>query len=99
MTTKITSIEFYVLQADEEKRPHWVSLFKVPSANELLVRMKTSDGVEGAKLLEALAPVWLEEPVHIADGLLTLNEDPGIGLTLSEAAVKNFGSRIASCSS
>lgn len=47
MATKITSIEFYVLQAGEEKRPHWVSLFKVPSANELLVRMKTSDGVEG----------------------------------------------------
>lgn len=47
MKTKITAIEFYALQTDKEERPHWVSLFKVPSANELLVRIKTNDGIEG----------------------------------------------------
>ena len=57
MTTKITSIEFYVLQADEEKRPHWVSLFKVPSANELLVRMKTSDGGSTVVPIETIAGI------------------------------------------
>ena len=31
----------------DEKRPHWVSLFKVPSANELLIRAKTKSGAEG----------------------------------------------------
>ena len=36
-----------------------------------------------------------ENPPEIADGWLTLNEDPGIGLTLSKAAVKKFGTRIA----
>jgi D-galactarolactone cycloisomerase len=36
-----------------------------------------------------------ENPPHMADGWLTLNEDPGIGLTLSEAAVEKFGTRIA----
>ena len=45
--TTIVEIEFYVLSAPAETRPHWVSLFKVPTANELLVRMKSSDGVEG----------------------------------------------------
>jgi len=47
MSSKIKEIEFSILTAPDEKRPHWVSLFKVPSANELLVRMKTDDGVEG----------------------------------------------------
>jgi len=35
-----------------------------------------------------------ENPPHMADGWLTLNEDPGIGLTLSEAAVEKFGTKI-----
>jgi len=47
LATKITEIEFFVLTAPSEDRPHWVSLFKVPSANELLVRVRSSDGVEG----------------------------------------------------
>ena len=47
MPTTITEIEFHVLSAPSDTRPHWVSLFKVPSANELLVRMRSSDGVEG----------------------------------------------------
>lgn len=47
MNTTIESIKFYLLQVTEEARPHWVSLFKVPSANELLVRITSSDGVEG----------------------------------------------------
>ena len=47
MSSLIKEIEFSILTAPDEKRPHWVSLFKVPSANELLVRMKTDDGIEG----------------------------------------------------
>ena len=50
MSSEIKEIEFSILTAPDEKRPHWVSLFKVPSANELLVRMKTDDGVEGFSL-------------------------------------------------
>ncbi|MBH67363.1 MAG: mandelate racemase [Rhodospirillaceae bacterium] len=47
MRTAIANIEAYILTVPDEKRPHWVSLFKVPSANELLVRIKTNDGAEG----------------------------------------------------
>ena len=36
-----------MLRTEDEKRPHWVSLFKVPSANELLVRITSGDGIEG----------------------------------------------------
>jgi len=47
MATTIADIEVFVLSAPNEARPHWVSLFKVPSANELLVRLRTNDGIEG----------------------------------------------------
>ena len=47
MTTKITSFDVFILQGPEEDRPHWVSNFIVPTANEILVRLKTNDGVEG----------------------------------------------------
>ena len=47
MVSTITHVDFHVLQTAPEKRPHWVSLFKVPNANELLVRLRTSDGIEG----------------------------------------------------
>ncbi|HSN41706.1 MAG TPA: mandelate racemase/muconate lactonizing enzyme family protein, partial [Burkholderiales bacterium] len=35
-----------------------------------------------------------EDPPRIANGRLTLKEQPGLGLTLSEAALKKFGERI-----
>jgi D-galactarolactone cycloisomerase len=35
-----------------------------------------------------------ENPPKIADGWMTLNEEPGLGLTLSDAAVRKFGERI-----
>ena len=43
----IDNVEAYILTVPNEKRPHWVSLFKVPSANELLIRVKTKSGAEG----------------------------------------------------
>ena len=38
---KITKLEIYILRAPEDNRPHWVSHFIVPKANEILVRMHT----------------------------------------------------------
>lgn len=58
MTTTISEIEAYVLKAPSgETRPHWVSHFIVPSANELLVRVRTSDGVEGFGLATSYTDV------------------------------------------
>ena len=36
-----------MLKGPKDERPHWVSNFTVPTANEILIRMRTSDGVEG----------------------------------------------------
>ena len=35
-----------------------------------------------------------ENPPKISNGWLTLNDAPGLGLTLSEDAVKKYGDRI-----
>ncbi len=35
---KITALEVHVLRAPDDGRPHWVSHFIVPKANEILVR-------------------------------------------------------------
>jgi D-galactarolactone cycloisomerase len=35
-----------------------------------------------------------EDPPRIANGMLTLKEQPGLGLTLSAAALGKFGERI-----
>jgi len=43
----IEKIEVFVLTGPNEQRPHWVSHFIVPTANELLVRLRTNEGVEG----------------------------------------------------
>ena len=47
---KITEIEVYILSGPEEVRPHWVSHFPVPAANELLVVLHTDCGISGLGL-------------------------------------------------
>ena len=47
MATKITNVDVFILQGPQDKRPHWVSNFIVPTANEILIKMQTNDGIEG----------------------------------------------------
>jgi D-galactarolactone cycloisomerase len=47
MSTKITDLDVFILRGPKEERPHWVSNFIVPTANELLIRLRTNDGIEG----------------------------------------------------
>ena len=54
---KITSLQVYVLRAPDTGRPHWVSHFIVPKANEILVRMKTDTGVEGIGIATSYTPI------------------------------------------
>src|SRR5450756_1079466 len=54
---KITKLQVYVLRAPDTARPHWVSHFIVPKANEILVRLQTDEGVEGIGLATSYTPV------------------------------------------
>jgi D-galactarolactone cycloisomerase len=47
MAARIIAIEVFVMRAHDTGRPHWVSHFTVAAANEILIRLSTSDGVEG----------------------------------------------------
>lgn len=59
---KITGLDVYVLRAPDDDRPHWVSLTLVPTAKEVLVRLRTDEGVEGFGL--ATCYRGLEPTVH-----------------------------------
>ena len=63
---KITEVEVFLLTAPDEARPHWVSHFVVPTANDMLVRLRTDEGLEGFGLassnthLDAAAGMFTE---------------------------------------
>lgn len=44
---KIADVEAYMLTGPPEERGHWVSHYPVHQANELLVRLRTDEGIEG----------------------------------------------------
>ena len=54
-TPKISDLEVHVLRAPEGGRPHWVSHFIAPRASELLVRVRSSEGIEGFGLATSYA--------------------------------------------
>jgi L-alanine-DL-glutamate epimerase-like enolase superfamily enzyme len=55
MTASIVALEVFVLRAPSTGRPHWVSHFSVATASEILVRIRTNDGVEGFGLATSYA--------------------------------------------
>ncbi|MAH83247.1 MAG: mandelate racemase [Magnetovibrio sp.] len=54
---RVERLEVVVLRAPETGRPYWVSNFIVPSANEILIRLKTDDGIEGFGLATSYTDV------------------------------------------
>ena len=59
---KITRFEAFILRAPDTGRPHWVSNFIVPRANEILVRLSTDEGVEGFGIATSYTPI--EAAIH-----------------------------------
>jgi L-alanine-DL-glutamate epimerase-like enolase superfamily enzyme len=55
MNAKIVALEVFVLRAPATGRPQWVSHFSVATANEILVRLRANDGVEGFGLATTYA--------------------------------------------
>ena len=47
MPTTISDLDVFLLQGPKKDRPHWVSNFTVPTANEILLRLRTDGGIEG----------------------------------------------------
>ena len=53
---KVSAIEPWILSPEDE-RPHWVSHFVVPRANELLVRVTTDSGLQGIGIATSYTPI------------------------------------------
>jgi L-alanine-DL-glutamate epimerase-like enolase superfamily enzyme len=74
---QITELDVYILRAPDAGRPHWVSHFIVPKANEILVRIRTDEGVEGIGLATSYTPI--EAAIHAfrgGIGELIIGADP-----------------------
>ncbi len=74
---KIIGLQVYILRAPDTGRPHWVSHFIVPKANEILVRVQTDQGVEGVGIATSYTPI--EAAIHAVRsgiGELILGTDP-----------------------
>jgi D-galactarolactone cycloisomerase len=74
---KITALQVYILRAPDTGRPHWVSHFIVPKANEILVRLQTDAGIEGIGLATSYTPI--EAAIHAfrsGIGELIIGADP-----------------------
>ncbi len=54
---KITRVEVFALKAPAPQRPHWTSHFIVPTANEILVRLYTDEGIDGFGLATSHTPI------------------------------------------
>jgi D-galactarolactone cycloisomerase len=74
---KITGLQVYILRAPDTERPHWVSHFIVPRANEILVRVRTDEGIEGIGIATSYTPI--EAAIHAfrtGIGELVVGADP-----------------------
>ena len=73
----IERLEVSILQCHKEKRPHWVSHFKVPSANELLIKIKSNEGHEGFGMATSYTDIKpIIEPFKNGIADLIIGEDP-----------------------
>ena len=73
----IDSLEVYTLSNPDEVKPHWVSHFIVPTANELLIKIKTKDGNSGFGMATSYTDITpLIKPFKNGLEDLIIGEDP-----------------------
>ncbi len=93
----IDSLEVYVLNNPDEVKPHWVSHFIVPTANELLIKIKTKDGHSGFGLATSytdIAPIIKPFSNGLQD--LIVGEDPFCPENIYEKIFKLTDTRTSS---
>ena len=93
----IESLEVYVLNNPDEAKPHWVSHFIVPTANELLIKIKTKDGHSGFGLATSytdIAPIIKPFSNGLQD--LIIGEDPFCPEKIYEKIFKLTDTRLSS---
>ena len=73
----IDSLEIYTLSNPDDVKPHWVSHFIVPTANELLIKIKNKNGNSGFGLATSYTDIApLIKPFSNGLSDLIIGEDP-----------------------
>ncbi len=94
---KITELEVHILRAPDDVRPHWVSHFIVPRANEILVRLRTDEGIEGVGIATSYTPIEAAiKAFKSGIGELVVGEDPLAPERLYQKLFRLTSKRIAS---
>ena len=94
---RIAELDVFVLRAPDSGRPHWVSHFIVPRANEILVRLRTDDGVEGFGLATSYTSVEpIVEVFRSGIGELIIGSNPLAPEQLYESLFSLTWQRLAS---
>ena len=94
---KITRIEVFTLSAPPPERPHWTSHFVVPTANEILVRLYTDEGIDGFGLATSYTPIdFAIKAWRGGIGELLIGEDPLAPEKIYKKLFDHTTSRIAS---
>ena len=93
----IDSLEVYVLNNPDETKPHWVSHFIVPTANELLIKIKNKNGNSGFGMATSYTDI---SPIikPFSNGLedFIIGEDPFCPEKIYEKIFKLTDTRISS---
>ena len=93
----IDSLEVYVLNNPDETKPHWVSHFIVPTANELLIKIKNKNGNSGFGMATSytdISPIIKPFSSGLEDFII--GEDPFCPEKIYEKIFKLTDSRISS---
>ena len=93
----IDSLEVYVLNNPDDVKPHWVSHFIVPTANELLLKIKNKNGNSGFGLATSYSDI---SPIikPFSNGLqdFIIGQDPFCPEKIYESISKLTDTRISS---
>ncbi len=93
----IDSLEVYVLNNPDEVKPHWVSHFIVPTANEFLIKIKTKDGHSGFGLATSYTDITpIIKPFSNGFQDLIIGEDPFCPEKIYEKIFKLTDTRLSS---
>ena len=93
----IDSLEVYTLSNPNDVKPHWVSHFIVPTANELLIKIKTKNGNSGFGMATSYTDITpIIKPFKNGLQDLIIGEDPFCPEKIYDKIFKLTDTRISS---
>ncbi|CAK9084021.1 Arabinonate dehydratase [Durusdinium trenchii] len=94
---RIASLQVFALRGPKIARPHWTAFFPVPPGNEILVRLRTTEGLEGFGLASSYTAIEpLVKPWQNGFAELILGEDALAPERIYQKIFKHTANKLAS---